>query len=1370
MALNKRWLALFLPLIFLGLLFWSAWHRDPDFWRSASGLHQAAKELAARGEILPALEAARKAWTREPDNSPYGVFLGWLYLECRQPQSALEVFRRVREQDGRATGALKGQAQALEALGDRAAALGHLAGYLREQPQDIEILQFAAEFAARDPGDRAQAIDYYRRLYLETRDHLARRQLLDLLVAAERFQEAIPIQEEEAAEFPENRDTIHRLALLHYWQQDYQAAALLYQRLLERAAQDAALRREAAQAADAAGRVDQALSHYLWLYGRYQGKPEYALALARLWSRKGNHAEAAAVLGPLVKEKPEPETLRWYALELLLTGDFGKSLKAYEAAWQAGDTHQETIVNLARLFAQKSHFAKAAGFWDEASRRQLLQGELAWEAALTYSYARRYDQALETLAPLHRKDPRNAKILLFLGRLNLYQENWGRAAHYFSAYLKERPDDAAVQQQLAEVLSFRPETQDEALARYQAILKRRDSLPLRLKRVALLLNNRRWQDAARELKDCPRAEDPRLLREQARLCLWLGDLEAALGHYQAFLKQEPRHREASLEMARVLIYLGRVPEAMEVLRALRVGQAGVRLDQPGDRSLLVAHIEASLANRDYPEAQRWALRLFFSQFPQKHRSARDWAEARGWSKEDSPKSPLDLEERVWVARALCRQAEAEKNGEIIRLACDLMILNLQENRYHHASLLILGHLLPRLPRYEDLDGMVRRIPGIRADSPEYVAALAYFDGNLGRREGKLDYLLHVLKEYRHHRWPDSPGELMALAELAREVGDPLTAGHYYDRASALRPGDQRLAALKLNNQLARKDLGEALKTLEKQGNDPAAALKLARLYLERGQYEGVKAAVQKIPESHGDYPQALLLAARACRLERSFGSALKTLEQLNGRLPREELLMEKALVLEGMGDKTAAGLYEEIIRAKPGSQEARVAQARRDRSRGDWARAYQSYALALKHAPQDIELLNELEYIRQQMRPQVASRSFPFARGERRPEEGSRPWQFSRYDREYLGRSLASLMQLPVEGKILILPEAMGFTDSNKLYGGIFRLQGGFWITKVLPVQLAVEYREYNQNIHGKKHWQEMNPHGGLEKHRTDTVTANRLRRAEISFGAGPLAIQDRLRLAGEIILRRYWTRTDGNISHSYDFYNAQGKFEETKFFPDIDIGRKEHRNRLFGSLTAAAPVGERSEAALTYSRSDIFDQDPHIYSRLYQGILNLEQARITGIHQVELAHKHQFRPGLDWQGHLAGAFFSDQNRRLTAYQGLYWKALNQPRMQLEFNPHVYLAAYRQRQEAYFSPGHYLALGLGLNFHRQFFRLPTLILQGTAQAVAQHGDWGPALHGLAALEWEPAHNFFFNPYIFYFREWVDNYRLLSVGVSFRYAF
>jgi len=48
---------------------------------------------------------------------------------------------------------------------------------------------------------------------------------------------------------------------------------------------------------------------------------------------------------------------------------------------------------------------------------------------------------------------------------------------------------------------------------------------------------------------------------------------------------------------------------------------------------------------------------------------------------------------------------------------------------------------------------------------------------------------------------------------------------------------------------------------------------------------------------------------------------------------------------------------------------------------------------------------------------------------------------------------------------------------------------------------------------------------------------------------------------------------------------------------------------------------------------------------------------------------------------------------------------------------------------------------VGVDFDRQIFRLPTLILQGTMQAVSQHGDWGPSLQGLAALEWEFVQNF-----------------------------
>ena len=214
----------------------------------------------------------------------------------------------------------------------------------------------------------------------------------------------------------------------------------------------------------------------------------------------------------------------------------------------------------------------------------------------------------------------------------------------------------------------------------------------------------------------------------------------------------------------------------------------------------------------------------------------------------------------------------------------------------------------------------------------------------------------------------------------------------------------------------------------------------------------------------------------------------------------------------------------------------------------------------------------------------------------------------------------------------------------------------------------------------------------------------------------------------------------------------------------------KDSQNRLLGTLELGFSPWPKTDATLRYSRRDIFDQEAYLFPRLYQSVLNLTAARITTYQQVDLSYNHQFRPGLDWRGNLGGAFYSDQNRRLTLYQGLKWQAVGQPRMHLEFTPHYFLASYSQRHDAYFSPEAYQAIGLGVDFDRQIFRLPTLILQGTVQAVGQHGNWGPSLQGLAALEWEFVQNFYMDVHVFYFREWVDNYRLMTAGASLRWRF
>ena len=63
------------------------------------------------------------------------------------------------------------------------------------------------------------------------------------------------------------------------------------------------------------------------------------------------------------------EERRLYALELLLAGRPAQALQQYRLAWEAGDSHRDTILNLARLSAQQRLFGQAAAFWDEAARR-----------------------------------------------------------------------------------------------------------------------------------------------------------------------------------------------------------------------------------------------------------------------------------------------------------------------------------------------------------------------------------------------------------------------------------------------------------------------------------------------------------------------------------------------------------------------------------------------------------------------------------------------------------------------------------------------------------------------------------------------------------------------------------------------------------------------------------------------------------------------------------------------------------------------------------------------------------------------------------------------------------------------------------------
>jgi HemY protein len=128
------------------------------------------------------------------------------------------------------------------------------------------------------------------------------------------------------------------------------------------------------------------------------------------------------------------ENLRRKALDV-------DTLESYWRALPAADrTHARVALAAARHFVRLGGCRQA-----EAAAREALARE--WSPALALVYGEcRADDALERLSQAERwlvQQPRDAALLLTLGRLCEQRELWGKAQSYFEASLAEQPSRAA---------------------------------------------------------------------------------------------------------------------------------------------------------------------------------------------------------------------------------------------------------------------------------------------------------------------------------------------------------------------------------------------------------------------------------------------------------------------------------------------------------------------------------------------------------------------------------------------------------------------------------------------------------------------------------------------------------------------------------------------------------------------------------------------------------------------------------------------------------------------------------------------------------------------------------------------------------------
>ena len=162
---------------------------------------------------------------------------------------------------------------------------------------------------------------------------------------------------------------------------------------------------------------------------------------------------------------------------------------------------------------------------------------------------------------------------------------------------------------------------------------------------------------------------------------------------------------------------------------------GSPVNTPGPApDVLILFLEAALADRNWPEAQRRAWQLYLTQLPDISPAPHTWTAARRRLREAGAKIELSPEARVGIARALCHYPQLEQEQDVARTAVDLCLANLHSRgisgptgrRSYQASLLLLAYLLPRLSHFDDLQDLVHRLPGLREQVPGVHRGLELF--------------------------------------------------------------------------------------------------------------------------------------------------------------------------------------------------------------------------------------------------------------------------------------------------------------------------------------------------------------------------------------------------------------------------------------------------------------------------------------------------------------------------------------------------------------------------------------------------------------------------------------------------------------------
>jgi len=568
--------------------------------------------------------------SRSPSDLVARVELGRLLAQQKDYSGATDQYGYVLRMQPRNVPARFGLAQVLAWSGQLRPALAELAKVLAAQPRYFEARTLKAYVHAW-LGELEQARKQFEALAKENpksadvREGLkfvrdqekalaaapptptpaqpTARDLAEVAVAEQRYEEAIAHYREHLAKSSDDSDAQFRLAQVLSWNRQFDESVVLLRDLIAKNPKNIEPLTHLARVLSWSEKLPESIEQYRRALAVRPDDPALHVELARVLSWAKDYGGAHDEYRKAVSLQPENiEAQRGIVQVLMWKGD---AAAARSELTQLREKHpddpqlaslEQQLIALETQQARSAPPEVAEKYFRALIEKDPTNAQAHVDLATVYTRVSDYPRAIQELRSASQLKPEdNALLRLQLARVLSWNREYPESIELYREYVAKHPDDVVEHLQLARVLNWAKDFSACAAEYRELIKKDPNNKEARLGLARVLTWTQQYPEALQQFHTLAQ-QDPKNVEVrigQGRIYSYQARWREALAAYEAALVQQPQNREALTGKAQTLLWSGNAAAARKILSDLYS-------KDPKDTTVLVslASAENSLARPD----------------------------------------------------------------------------------------------------------------------------------------------------------------------------------------------------------------------------------------------------------------------------------------------------------------------------------------------------------------------------------------------------------------------------------------------------------------------------------------------------------------------------------------------------------------------------------------------------------------------------------------------------------------------------------------------------------------------------------------------------------------------------------------------------